>query len=149
AGGLPTIQSSLSGLVLHRTTGDTTVLYGLNPLGELIEYRGSPMGWTAQNISTITRGGPLQPGLVAWGEVYRSKSERVFVFGTTADGHAVQYLLRGRRWSRIDLSSAPGNPTLAAESLVILPPAAPGGTPSLFGLDMHGSLWRYAGSLYF
>jgi hypothetical protein len=145
--GLPTIQSSLTGLVLHRTTGDTTVLYGVNGVGQLIEYRGSRFGWTARNISAIKPGDALQSKLVAWGEVYRGKTERIFVFGATADGHVIQYLMSGKRLSRTDLSVA-SNPTLATESFVVVAPPAAGGSPTLFGLDAAGSLWRYAGALY-
>jgi hypothetical protein len=145
--GLPTIQTSLTGLVLHRTTGDTTVLYGLNASGQLIEYRGGRFGWTSRNISAIKPGAALESKLVAWGEVYRGKTERIFIFGATADGHVIQYLMSGKRWSRTDLSVAT-NPTLAAESLVVLAPPSAGGSPSLFGLDAQGSLWRYAGALF-
>jgi hypothetical protein len=143
---LPPIASSLTGLVLHRTTSNTTVLYGLDAAGQLIEYRTGRVGWTARNVSATTGGAPLEPKLVAWGETYgRKQSERVFVFGTTSDGHAVQYLSTGKRWFRIDLSST--GPTVTAASLVVLAPAAAGGVPSLFGLDGQGSLWRYTGNL--
>lgn len=147
AGNLPPINSSLTGLVLHRATGDTTVVYGLNSSGELIEYRNSRIGWTSRNVSQLTRSGPLQPNVLAWGEIYRNKTERIFVFATTADGHAIQYYWTGKRWSRVDLSNLPTGTTVAAESLVVLPPATTGGLPSLFGLDGEGSLWRYTGNL--
>jgi hypothetical protein len=87
---------------------------------------------------------------VAWGDTYgRKQAERIFVFGTTADGHLIQYLFTGKKWLRSDLSSQGANPTVQSESLVVLPPSVAGGLPSLFALDVVGSLWRYTGNVRF
>ncbi len=145
---LPPVASGLTGLVLGSTTSQTIVLFGLSAAGDLIEYRSGVATWTSRNVSQEVGGPALQGTLVTWGASTRGRNERLYVYGSTADGRAYQYLSTGKRWYLLDLATALNSAAIEPGSLVVTPPSvATRGVPSLYALDVTGNLLRFTGNL--
>jgi hypothetical protein len=140
---LPTIVSSLTNVVMP--AGQSALLLGLNESGQLIQYSQNRGTWIARNITRDTRGATLQAGVVAYGVTARRRTS-VVAYAVAANGHLMQYVWNGRRWSSLDLSGYANTPNVRADSLALLT-NLPGGIPSLFALDQQGSLWRYRGNV--